>query len=95
MASGHVRPRKQAAHMIASDPIKPLLNDLARRRLSTYVLRYFYTVGELSYLARCGLLRAGYYSARTRFLTMMCILMAVRTDFLSARGEDFVDVGIV
>jgi hypothetical protein len=24
LASGHVRPRKQAGHMIASDPIKPL-----------------------------------------------------------------------
>jgi hypothetical protein len=26
LASGHARPHKQAAHMIASDPIKALLN---------------------------------------------------------------------
>ena len=26
LASGHVRPHKQAAHMIASDPIKPCIN---------------------------------------------------------------------
>jgi hypothetical protein len=32
LASGHVRPHTQAGHMIASDPIKSLLNDLARRR---------------------------------------------------------------
>jgi hypothetical protein len=36
LASGHVRPRTQAAHMNASDPIKSLLNYLARRRPSTY-----------------------------------------------------------
>jgi hypothetical protein len=29
-------PHLQAAHMIASDPIKPLLGHLARRRPSTY-----------------------------------------------------------
>ena len=37
LASGHVRPHKQAGHMIASGPIKSLLNQLASRRPSTYV----------------------------------------------------------
>jgi hypothetical protein len=36
LASGHVRPHKQAGHMIASDPIKSPLNELASRRPSTY-----------------------------------------------------------
>jgi hypothetical protein len=31
-----MRPHKQAGHMIASDPIRLLLNHLARRRPSTY-----------------------------------------------------------
>src|SRR5256885_1765295 len=36
LASGHVRPHTKAGHMIASDPIKSLLNNLARRVPSTY-----------------------------------------------------------
>ena len=44
LASGHVRPHKQAAHMIASDPIKPLLSHLARRRPSTYVFSQIHTI---------------------------------------------------
>jgi hypothetical protein len=39
LASGHVRPHKQAGHMIASGPIKSLLNQLASRRPSTYAFR--------------------------------------------------------
>jgi len=44
LASGHMQPHKQAAHMIASDPIKPLLSHLARRRPSTYVFLGKYTI---------------------------------------------------
>jgi len=46
LASGHMRPHKQAAHMIASDPIKPLLSHLARRRPSTYAFSYKCTIGN-------------------------------------------------
>lgn len=36
LASGYVRPYTKAGHMSASDPIKSLLNNLARRVPSTY-----------------------------------------------------------
>jgi hypothetical protein len=36
LASGYVRPHTKAGHMSASDPIKSLLNNLARRGPSTY-----------------------------------------------------------
>lgn len=39
LASSHVRPHTKAGHMIASDSIKSLLNNLARRVPSTYGVR--------------------------------------------------------
>ena len=39
LASGHVRPHKQAAHMIASDPIKPCLNPCKRGAVHIWVAR--------------------------------------------------------
>lgn len=39
LASGYVRPYTKAGHMSASDPIKSLLNNLARRVPSTYGVR--------------------------------------------------------